>query len=141
MLVLFETPAGFALFRADKSLARADDVSALFATGEKAAKAVALLAFYKFTDTQDALAAAAAIVESKLGKSMKKFLKKRACLAPPCCRAAPRLRAERCASVLPCILADPPPPPSPPPPPPRAQTSSRRSSPRSWPWRTPSWAA
>jgi nucleolar protein 58 len=35
-----------------------------------------LKAFYKFTDTTEALAAASAIVESKMSKTMKKFLKK-----------------------------------------------------------------
>lgn len=37
MLVLFETPAGFALFKADdKKLQKADNVAALFETPEKA---------------------------------------------------------------------------------------------------------
>jgi len=39
-------------------------------------RSVSLRAFYKFQDTTEALAAATAIVESKLSKTMKKFLKK-----------------------------------------------------------------
>lgn len=42
---------------------------------EKAQKLVQLKAFHKFEDTTDAMAATTAIVEGKLGKSLKKFLK------------------------------------------------------------------
>src|SRR5262245_52389462 len=77
MLVLFETPAGYALFKlTDDKLASADDdaVAAAFATPEAAVRAVKLRAFHKFHDTVDALAACTALVEGKLGKNLRKFL-------------------------------------------------------------------
>ena len=79
MLVLFETPAGYALFSAnEKKLSKVDvgDIYKHFATHDDASKLVSLKAFYKFSDTTEALAAASAIVESKMSKTMKKFLKK-----------------------------------------------------------------
>merc|ERR1711907_150979 len=63
MLVLMETAAGFGLFKD-------------FETPEKAAKMVKLKKFSRFTDQEDAMAAATAMVEGKLDKSLKKFLKK-----------------------------------------------------------------
>jgi nucleolar protein 58 len=49
-----------------------------FSSPEGARKLVSLKAFKKFDTTQDALAAAAALVDSKLPKSLKKFLSKHA---------------------------------------------------------------
>ncbi|KAI9357915.1 hypothetical protein DFJ73DRAFT_611760, partial [Zopfochytrium polystomum] len=76
MLVLFETPAGYALFRmADESkLADADDIHRHFATPDAANKTVKLKAFSKFENTADALAAVTALVEGKLSKGLKSFL-------------------------------------------------------------------
>merc|ERR1719162_2979634 len=48
----------------------------VFATPELAQKAVKLHSFFKFEDTTEALGAATAAVEGKLGKGLKKFLKK-----------------------------------------------------------------
>jgi len=77
MLILFETPAGYSLFKLlDKAtLANPDDIFESFASPEKAASTVKLKAFSKFEDTTKALAAAAAICEGTLDKSLKKFLK------------------------------------------------------------------
>merc|ERR1711935_295218 len=78
MLVLPETAAGFGLFKVMKEgkVAEATDLSKDFATSEKAEEMVKLKKFSKFTDQADALAAATAMVEGKLDKNLKKFLKK-----------------------------------------------------------------
>lgn len=47
-----------------------------FSSVEKAQKLVKFKKFSKFADTTEALASAAALVDSKLSKSLKKFLKK-----------------------------------------------------------------
>ncbi|EGD77815.1 nucleolar protein 5 [Salpingoeca rosetta] len=77
MLVLFETPAGYALFKVKKSgLMEADgkDVASQFATAESANDAVKLKAFRKFTSMPDALAAATALTEGKLSDGLTEFL-------------------------------------------------------------------
>ena len=56
MLVLFETPAGYALFKAKDGRLGSEDLHAAFATPELASEAVKLAGFYKFSDTTDALA-------------------------------------------------------------------------------------
>jgi len=78
MLVLLETAAGFGLFKVMKEgkVAEATDLSKYFETSEKAEEMVKLKKFSKFTDQSDALAAATAMVEGKLDKNLKKFLKK-----------------------------------------------------------------
>eukprot|EP00803_Ostreobium_quekettii_P009491 evm.model.scf_750.4 EVM.evm.TU.scf_750.4 scf_750:32786-37346(-) len=80
MLLLVETAAGFALFKVlkEKKLKEAADLWKDFETLEKAQKVVQLKSFQKFVSTTEALAAATAIVDSKLGKGLKKFLKKKA---------------------------------------------------------------
>jgi nucleolar protein 58 len=55
------------------------DLEKAFSSSEKAKKIVSLEAFYKFDNTAEALAATAAMVDSKIGKDLKKFLKKHAC--------------------------------------------------------------
>jgi len=77
MLVLFETPAGYALFKVtDKAkLAKAEDVYKHFDTPDHASKVVKLKAFSKFADTTAALSAATAICDGKLDKGLKTFLK------------------------------------------------------------------
>eukprot|EP00040_Diaphanoeca_grandis_P004311 m.28080 g.28080 ORF g.28080 m.28080 type:complete len:499 (-) comp15859_c0_seq1:172-1668(-) len=77
VLFLFETSAGYAIFKAKKGLAlKADtDMHSLFATPELAQDAVKLKAFCKFEDTTEALASATALVEGKMEKKLKKFLK------------------------------------------------------------------
>ncbi|KAK1166239.1 nucleolar protein 58-like [Acipenser oxyrinchus oxyrinchus] len=78
MLVLFETAAGYAIFKVldEKKLQEVDSLWKEFQTPEKANKIVKLKHFEKFQDTTEALAAATALVEGKIGKSLKKVLKK-----------------------------------------------------------------
>lgn len=77
MLVLFETPAGYALFKVTDKAALATPESVLrhFASPDAAAKAVKLKAFSKFEDTASALAAATSICDGKLDKGLRSFLK------------------------------------------------------------------
>lgn len=79
MLVLFETPAGFATFKVldEGKLRNVDDLHQEFESPERAAKFVKLQAFQAFQDTDSALAAANALKEGKLGKDLKSFLKKK----------------------------------------------------------------
>uniref|UniRef100_UPI0037E974B9 nucleolar protein 58 n=1 Tax=Semicossyphus pulcher TaxID=241346 RepID=UPI0037E974B9 len=78
MLVLFETAAGYAIFKVldESKLQQVDSLYKEFETPEKANKVVKLKHFEKFQDTTEALAAATALVEGKIGKSLKKALKK-----------------------------------------------------------------
>lgn len=78
MLVLFETPAGFALFKVlnSKKLMQADDVYNFFQTPEKADKTVKLEAFQKFKDSTVALKAMAKILKGKIPKTLNDFLQK-----------------------------------------------------------------
>lgn len=76
MLVLFETPAGYALFKAQSDIkgVDADDLWKHFTSADKAAEAVKLKAFSKFEDTTAALSAATAICDGKLDKGLRSFL-------------------------------------------------------------------
>ena len=78
MLVLYESAAGYALFKVtdESKLSTPADLFKDFETPEKAAGLVKLKAFHKFTDTAEAVAAATGLVESKLSKGLKSFLKK-----------------------------------------------------------------
>lgn len=78
MLVLFETPAGYALFKLldEGKLAKTDSLYEDFETVDKAKNVVKLKNFSKFEDTTEALSAATAAVEGKMSKSLKKMLKK-----------------------------------------------------------------
>ncbi|XP_053977413.1 nucleolar protein 58 [Hylaeus volcanicus] len=78
MLVLFETPAGYAIFKLldENKLSKVDDLFHDFESPEAASKIVKLKHFEKFADTTEALAATTAAVEGKLSKSLKKILKK-----------------------------------------------------------------
>ncbi|KAG7208567.1 hypothetical protein KM043_014780 [Ampulex compressa] len=78
MLVLFETPAGYAIFKLldENKLTQTDNLFHDFETPETASKIVKLKHFEKFADTTEALAATTAAVEGKLSKSLKKTLKK-----------------------------------------------------------------
>lgn len=77
-MVLFETPAGYALFKMtnESILKDADGIFNEFATPEKAAESIKLKAFMTFADTADAVAASTEMIDSKMGKSLKKFLTK-----------------------------------------------------------------
>lgn len=78
MLVLFESPSGYAVFKVlDESKVReASDIEPLLKTAEQASKLLKLKHFKKFEDTTEALSATTAAVEGKLCKPLKKFLKK-----------------------------------------------------------------
>ncbi|GAB5032100.1 nucleolar protein nop5 [Nannochloropsis oceanica] len=78
MLLLFETSAGYALFKVLKE-AKLQDVENLwkeFENPEKASSIVKLKAFRPFDSTAEAVAAATDMIDSNLGKELKKFLKK-----------------------------------------------------------------
>lgn len=78
MLVLFETPAGYAVFKLldEGKLTKSDSLYEDFDSLDKANQIVKLKNFQKFEDTTEALAAATALVEGKMSKSLKKLLKK-----------------------------------------------------------------
>ncbi|KAF9190211.1 Nucleolar protein 58 [Haplosporangium sp. Z 767] len=78
MLVLYETPAGYALFTLldDGKIEKPESIWKSFETPEQANKTVKLRAFTKFENTTDALSAVTALVEGKLSKNLKEFLSK-----------------------------------------------------------------
>jgi nucleolar protein 58 len=78
MLVLYETPAGYALFsvRDEGKLENLDDLSRDLEDPKSAKKILKLKAFSKFENTSEALEAATAIIDGTLSKDLKKFLKK-----------------------------------------------------------------
>ncbi|KAG9457597.1 hypothetical protein H6P81_002105 [Aristolochia fimbriata] len=77
MLVLFETPAGFALFKVldEGKLSKVEDLWKDFATSESARKVVKLKAFTKFENTSEALSAATLLIDGKPSKGLRKFLR------------------------------------------------------------------
>lgn len=79
MLLLLETPAGYALFTVkNKKLLKAetDSIYDSFKTSNGAARQVGLTAFHKFEDTKAAMEACTELTDGSVGKSLKKFLKK-----------------------------------------------------------------
>ncbi|KAI4302972.1 hypothetical protein MLD38_038657 [Melastoma candidum] len=76
MLVLFETPAGFALFKVldEGKLSKVEDLWKEFTTADSARQVVKLKAFSKFENTAEALTAATSLIESKVPKQLRKFL-------------------------------------------------------------------
>ncbi|XP_028166784.1 nucleolar protein 58 [Ostrinia furnacalis] len=78
MLVLFETPAGYAIFKLldESKLSQIDDLYQEFNSPEGASSVVKLKNFIKFEDTTEALAATTAAIEGKISKPLKKALKK-----------------------------------------------------------------
>ncbi|XP_052865927.1 nucleolar protein 58 isoform X2 [Anopheles cruzii] len=78
MFVLYETPAGYAIFKLldDTKLKEIDNLYLEFESPEQAGKIVKLKHFEKFADTTEALSAATAAVEGKVSKTLKKALKK-----------------------------------------------------------------
>ncbi|KAI3408233.1 Nop domain-containing protein [Psidium guajava] len=77
MLVLFETPAGFALFKVldEGKLSKVEDLWKEFSSAESARQVVKLKAFSKFENTAEALSAATCLIESKPYKGLRKFLR------------------------------------------------------------------
>ncbi|XP_060574660.1 nucleolar protein 58-like [Ruditapes philippinarum] len=78
MLVLFETAAGYAVFKLmnEKKLQNVENLYLDFESPEAASEVVKLKSFKKFKDTTEALAAATATVEGKMSKSLKSVMKK-----------------------------------------------------------------
>ncbi|XP_044755099.1 nucleolar protein 58 [Coccinella septempunctata] len=77
MFALFESPAGYALFKLtdEKKIEKAENIHLDFETPEKANKLLKLKHFEKFNDTTEALASTTASVEGKISKTLKKVLK------------------------------------------------------------------
>ncbi|ESQ49568.1 hypothetical protein EUTSA_v10020473mg [Eutrema salsugineum] len=77
MLVLFETPGGFALFKVldEGRLSNVEDLGKEFASPDSARKMVKLKAFDKFDNTSEALEAVAKLLEGAPSKGLRKFLK------------------------------------------------------------------
>jgi len=79
MLILFETPAGFALFQVvdeGKIQQVGSDLFKEFQDISSAKQIVALKSFSKFEDTTEALVATTALLRSKLSTPLKNFLEK-----------------------------------------------------------------
>lgn len=78
MLVLFETPAGFALFRFhdEGKLHKAEKLFSYFENIEKAKKVITLSQFEKFADTADALSSTTAVIEGKVNDTLENFISK-----------------------------------------------------------------
>lgn len=78
MLVLFETAAGFAVFKLlnEKKLKKVDQLFEDFQKPDEANSILQLVQFRKFKDSVEALEAANASVEGKVSKPLKKLLKK-----------------------------------------------------------------
>ena len=73
MLVLFEHPAGYALFELldEGKLAKSDSLYEDFENIDKAKNVVKLKKFQKFEDTTEALGSATALVKGKMSKTRK----------------------------------------------------------------------
>ncbi|PIN21060.1 Ribosome biogenesis protein - Nop58p/Nop5p [Handroanthus impetiginosus] len=77
MLLLFETPAGFALFKVldEGKLSKVEDLGKEFLTPDSARQVVKLKAFSKFENTSEALSAATLLIDGKPSKGLRKFLR------------------------------------------------------------------
>ncbi|XP_061340564.1 probable nucleolar protein 5-2 [Gastrolobium bilobum] len=77
MLVLFETPAGFALFKVldEGKLSKVENVWKEFSSADAARQVVKLKAFSKFDNTSEALEAATLLIDGKASKGLRKFLR------------------------------------------------------------------
>ncbi|CAH8565769.1 unnamed protein product [Schistosoma margrebowiei] len=78
MLVLFETAAGYAVFKVhdEKGVREIEDLAKAFEDTATMNQLIQLERFVQFKDTKDALVAASDIMEGKLSKKLKKLLKK-----------------------------------------------------------------
>jgi nucleolar protein 58 len=75
VLILFESPAGYSLFKADgKKVASVQSVSKYFADEEAGSSHLKLVDFKKFKTTADSLKNYQKILSGKLPKSLVKFL-------------------------------------------------------------------
>ncbi|KAK7112024.1 nucleolar protein 58-like [Littorina saxatilis] len=78
MLVLFETAAGYAVFKLlnEKKLKHSENLYLDFESPDSASQIVKLKQFQKFKDMTEALSSATAAVEGKMSKTLKKLMKK-----------------------------------------------------------------
>jgi len=78
MLVLFETPGGYGLFKVldEGKLNKVEDIQKCFESESKASALLKLKVFEPFENTAEAVACATALIENKLDKGLQKFLKK-----------------------------------------------------------------
>merc|ERR1712020_35113 len=78
MLVLFETPAGFAIFKLldEKKVQQSEDLYKDFASVESAKKVIKLKKFKKFKDTVDALESTTALIDGKMSNGLEKIYAK-----------------------------------------------------------------
>lgn len=75
MLVLYETPMGYCLFKlTDAAKLESADLYKEFETPERANKLLRLKALHRFTSTATAVEDLTAVQQGKLGKGLKKFL-------------------------------------------------------------------
>ncbi|OCH95859.1 Nop-domain-containing protein [Obba rivulosa] len=75
MLVLYETPLGYCLFKlTDSAKAESADVWREFESPEKASKLLKLKSLHRFTSTATAVEDITSVKEGKLGKGLKQFL-------------------------------------------------------------------
>merc|ERR1712036_176998 len=78
MLVLFETPAGFAIFKLldEKKVQQSEDLYKDFDSVESAKQVIKLKKFKKFKDTVDALESTTALIDGKMSNGLKRMLEK-----------------------------------------------------------------
>ncbi|CAD8138566.1 unnamed protein product [Paramecium pentaurelia] len=78
MLILIETPAGFALFQVanTKALNKIDNIYDYLQNEKQAKKLITPFAFQQFKDTQEALIATSKLINGKIPKKLSKFLEK-----------------------------------------------------------------
>ncbi|CAD8137874.1 unnamed protein product [Paramecium pentaurelia] len=78
MLILIETPAGFALFQVAniKALNKIDNIYDYLQNEKQAKKLITPFAFQQFKDTQEALVATSKLINGKIPKKLSKFLEK-----------------------------------------------------------------
>jgi nucleolar protein 58 len=77
MLILFETPAGFALFRLqdEGKLEHVDKLYEYFEDLSSAKRLITLETFQQFSDTAEALKAATAVIEGQVDETLEAFIR------------------------------------------------------------------
>uniref|UniRef100_A0A915E556 Nop domain-containing protein n=1 Tax=Ditylenchus dipsaci TaxID=166011 RepID=A0A915E556_9BILA len=77
MLVLFETPAGYAIFKLldESKLKKVDNIWDEFSSSTKSQENLQLVAFKHFKDVEEAITNITSVGEGKLSKTLKKVLK------------------------------------------------------------------
>lgn len=77
MFVLYETPAGYALFKVldEEKIKNVDEIQKEFETEQKSSSLIKLKSFYPFENMKSAVEATAALVDGKLSTDLQSFLK------------------------------------------------------------------